>query len=117
MSAATDSLGLCIFGRSVTNPNVDFLANAINDALGTDLQPTFFHKIGREVLLLEREFNIAAGFTAADDDLPQFFYDEPLAPTNQAARFHGTDVFDIYNRLDGVGTQGVPDEYGGKVSE
>ena len=112
MSAATDSLGLCIFGRSVTNPNVDFLANAINDALGTDLHPTFFHKIGREVLRLEREFNLAAGFTDADDDLPQFFYDEPLAPTNQTARFRGEDVFDILDRMDGVGTQGVPDEYG-----
>lgn len=111
-SAATDSLGLCIFGRSVTNPNVDFLANAINDALGTELDPTFFHKIGREVLDLEREFNIAAGFTETDDDLPEFFYDEPLRPTNQTARFRGTDVFDIYGRMDGVNAQGIPEQYG-----
>ena len=30
--AANDSLGLCIFGMSVTNPNTEFLANAINAA-------------------------------------------------------------------------------------
>src|SRR2546426_762571 len=35
--AANDSLGLCIFGMSVTNPNTEFLANAINAAHGTEL--------------------------------------------------------------------------------
>lgn len=111
-SAATDSLGLCIFGRSVTNPNVDFFAESINNAVGTDLDPTFFHKIGRETLRLEREFNVAAGFTSEDDELPKFFYDEPLNPTEKTARFHGGEVFEIYERMDGVGTEGVPDEYG-----
>jgi aldehyde:ferredoxin oxidoreductase len=110
--AAVDSIGLCIFGRSVTNPNIAFLADSINAALGTALEPTFFHKIGRETLRLEREFNEAAGFTAADDNLPAFFYDEPLAPSNQAARFKGVEVHDIYEHLDEGGTQGVPEEYG-----
>ena len=110
--AAVDSIGLCLFGRSVTNPNVAFLADSINAALGTELEPTFFHKIGRETLLLEREFNIAAGFAATDDDLPAFFYDEPLPPTNQSARFRGEQVHQMYEQLDQVGTQGVPDEYG-----
>ena len=111
-SAAVDSVGLCLFGRSVTNPNVAWLADAINAAHGTDLKPTFFHELGREVLRLEREFNLAAGFTDADDELPAFFYDEALPPTARTARFHGAEVHDIYDRLDGVGTMGVPDEYG-----
>ena len=111
-SAAVDSLGLCIFGRSVTNPNVDFLANAVNDAVGTTLEPDFFQKLGRETLQLERTFNVAAGFTAADDELPAFFYQEPLQPTERTARFHGAEVFDIYSHMDEVGTEGVPDQYG-----
>ena len=110
--AAVDSIGLCIFGRTVTNPNVGFLAEAINSAVGTDLAPTFFQQIGREVLRLEREFNLAAGFAAEDDDLPAFFYDEPLPPSNQSARFRGADVHQIYGQLDEVGVQGVPEEYG-----
>ncbi|MCP4418746.1 MAG: aldehyde ferredoxin oxidoreductase, partial [Chloroflexi bacterium] len=69
-SAAVDSIGLCVFGRTTTNPNVDFLADAINNVLGTELAPTFFHEVGRETLKLEREFNLAAGFAEADDDLP-----------------------------------------------
>lgn len=111
-SAAADSIGLCIFGRTITNPNVAFMADSINAAVGTSLEPAFFHLLGRETLLLERQFNEAAGFAAADDDLPAFFYDEPLWPTNQTARFRGVDVFEMYGRLDEVGTQGVPDQFG-----
>jgi len=99
-SAATDSLGLCIFGRSVTNVSTDFLANAINNALGTNLEQSFFQEMGRETLKLEAAFNKEAGFTAEDDELPAFFYNEPLAPSNKVARFHGDDVHDIYERLD-----------------
>src|SRR5437763_6995696 len=97
--AATDSLGLCIFGRSVTEPNTEFIANAINAALGTNLTKDFFPALGRETLKLEREFNRRAGFTERDDELPAFFYTEPLAPTNHVARFHGPDVHGIYERL------------------
>ena len=100
LSAATDSVGLCIFGRSVTNANVDFLANAINNALGTELEQSFFEAMGRETLKLERDFNRAAGFTAADDELPEFFYNEALQPSNHVARFHGDQVHDMYERLD-----------------
>lgn len=110
--AAVDSIGLCVFGRTVTNPNVAFMADAINSALGTEIQPTFFHEIGRETLILEKQFNDAAGFTAEDDDLPAFFYDEPLKPTMQTARFKGAEVHGIFGQLDEVGTLGVPDEYG-----
>ncbi len=111
-SAAVDSIGICVFGRSVTNPNVEMLADAMNSALGTSIKPTFFHEMGRETLALERAFNIQAGFTAADDELPQFFYDEPLNPTGKTARFHGEDVHNMYDVIDTVGTQGVPDEFG-----
>ncbi|HUG35533.1 MAG TPA: aldehyde ferredoxin oxidoreductase C-terminal domain-containing protein [Candidatus Limnocylindrales bacterium] len=97
--AANDSLGLCIFGGVVTNVNLDFLTNAINSAHGTSLTPDFFEALGRETLRLEWEFNRRAGFTAKDDDLPPFFYQEPLPPTNHVARFHGTEVHDMYSKL------------------
>jgi len=31
--------------------------------------------------------------------LPDFFYKEPLFPTNRVARFYGEDVHDIYDKL------------------
>ena len=97
--AANDSLGLCIFGMSVTNPNTEFLANAINAAHGTNLTKDFFEPLGHEALRLEWEFNKRAGFTAKDDELPEFFYQEPLPPTNHVARFHAADVHGMYDKL------------------
>ncbi|MBI2494256.1 MAG: aldehyde ferredoxin oxidoreductase [Candidatus Rokubacteria bacterium] len=97
--AANDSLGLCIFGMSVTNPNTEFIANALNAAHGTSLTKDFFEALGREALRLEYEFNRRAGFTEKDDELPEFFYAEPLPPTNLVARFHGADVHGMWERL------------------
>ena len=97
--AANDSLGLCIFGMGVTMPNAEFIANAINAAHGTSLTKDFFEPLGRETLKLEHEFNKRAGFTAKDDELPAFFYEEPLPPTNHVARFHGADVHGMYAGL------------------
>ena len=87
-----DALGLCLFGRSFTNTNVEMIVGLINDALGTDLEPEFFYEIGKETLLLEDEFNKGAGFTEIDDELPEFFYEEALSPSNQVARFHAQEV-------------------------
>lgn len=98
-SAAQDSLGLCIFGRSVTNVELDFITNAINDAHGTNLTREFYLELGREALQMEWEFNRQAGFTTQDDDLPDFFYQEPVAPTNHVARFHGQDVTEVFARV------------------
>ena len=91
-TAAADSLGLCVFGRSVTDTNIDLVVNAINDAHGTGLEPSFFEELGRETLKLEYEFNLAAGFGIDDDELPQFFYDEPLAPTGRVADIHSREI-------------------------
>jgi len=99
MCAATDSLGLCIFGRSVTEPNTEFIVNALNAACGTSYTKEFFPALGQETLKLEKEFNERAGFTEKDDELPKFFYDEALPPTNRVARFHGSDVHGIYDTL------------------
>jgi len=90
--ASSDALGLCIFGRGVTDTNVAFVINAINDAHGTDLSEEFYKELGVETLALEHQFNLDAGFTVADDELPEFFYSEPLAPTGKVARFHGPEV-------------------------
>jgi len=91
-SAAADSLGLCIFGRSVTNANHALIIDALNSAHGTDLPADFINDLGRETLLMEIEFNEKAGFTEADDALPQFFWDEALPPTGKKARHTGADI-------------------------
>ena len=41
---------------------------------------------------MEHEFNRLAGFTTEDDELPAFFYDEALPPSDKVARFHSGEV-------------------------
>jgi aldehyde:ferredoxin oxidoreductase len=53
---------------------------------------SFYNELGTETLRLEHEFNRAARFSDADDDLSEFFYDEPLPPMNRVARFRGEEV-------------------------
>ncbi len=98
MCAATDSLGLCVFGRTVTTVELDRITEGINAAVGSDLNSSFFDELGRETLRLEREFNRAAGFTRDDDELPRFFYEEALAPSGRAARFHAKEVNEFADR-------------------
>ena len=51
--------------------------------------------LGKETLKLEREFNRRAGFTKADDRLPEWMTREPLPPHNA--------IFDVTEEdLDGV---------------
>lgn len=90
--ATADSLGLCMFGRSVTNVSADLVVGALNDAHGTRLEPAFMQTLGRETLRMEWEFNRRAGFTERDDELPEFFYAEPLPPTGNTARHHSAEV-------------------------
>ena len=99
--ATTDSIGLCIFGRTVTDVNYDFLAEAVNSAFGTNITSDFFRQIGSDALVMERKFNQLAGFGEADDELPSFFYNEPLPPTNHVMRFHAKDVQTLYDPIMG----------------
>jgi len=92
LCASADSLGLCIFGRSVTNEQLDFITQAINDAHGTSLETSFYEDLGRQTLVYEAKFNRDAGFSEADDDLPEFFYSEALPPSDRAGRFRTADV-------------------------
>ncbi len=96
--AAADSVGFCIFGGGITNEHLDLVTGSMNGALGTTLEPSFFHEIGCETLKYEDEFNKAAGFTEDDDELPEFFYKEALWPTNRTARFHASEVNEAKRR-------------------
>ena len=92
LCAAADSLGLCVFGRSVTNERLDFIVQALNDAHGTALEASFFVALGRETLAYENAYNRAAGFGEADDELPPFFREEALPPSERTARFGAAEV-------------------------
>ncbi len=92
LCAAADSLGLCIFGRSVTNEQLTFMVNTLNDAFGLSLETPFYVELGKRTLEHEHAFNRAAGFDISDDELPEFFYTDALDPSERTARFHAAEV-------------------------
>jgi len=97
-TAALDGTGLCLFVAfcMLDVPEaLDMVLAMTNAHLGTNVDEDWYTELGKEILRKERDFNTRAGFTAADDRLPDFFEDEPLPP-------HGA-VFDVpHDELDTV---------------
>lgn len=84
-TAAVDSTGLCLFTAFciLDRPEaLDAIRDMINAQYGWALTPDDIPALGKKVLKAERGFNTAAGFTAAEDRLPDFFKEEPLPPHN-----------------------------------
>jgi aldehyde:ferredoxin oxidoreductase len=93
--AAYDSLGACIFASFGISLNPEVIPDLLTARYGWELDPDFFPALGKHCLAMERDFNRQAGFTAADDRLPEWMTREPLPP-------HQT-VFDVPDEdLDGV---------------
>ncbi|RME78050.1 MAG: aldehyde ferredoxin oxidoreductase [Chloroflexi bacterium] len=95
--AAYDTLGACVFSSFGFALDLDAIRDLLKAQYGWDLGTgeDILDQLGRETLKLERAFNQAAGFTAADDRLPEWMTVEPLPPTNA--------VFDVPEEdLDGV---------------
>ncbi len=103
--AIADSIGLCIFGRSVTDVEYEMMVTAMNDAHDGAITVSDLKTMGEDTLRLEHAFNVAAGFSEAEDELPQFFQDEALPPLNIKARLRSAEVNEHMNilRKDGLG--------------
>ena len=99
-SDIADTLGLCIFGHSVTFTQRRLTAEAIHNAYGTENYEGYVSKIGVKTLRVEEEFNKDEGFNIGDDELPAFFQDK--GPTTDGSQ--GTSNFSliaqIHQRLD-----------------
>ena len=54
-------------------------------------------QMGREVLTMERMYNARAGFTAADDRLPEFFKTEKLPPHNVVFTVTDADLDTVFD--------------------
>lgn len=84
-TAWVDSSGYCLFIAFAVLDIAEGLEGAVetcNGVLGTSWTVDDVGRIGREVIDIERAFNLAAGFTNADDRLPEFMKYEKLPPHN-----------------------------------
>ncbi len=80
--AGYDSLGVCIMGGFGFAQDLTMIRDLINGRYGWGVGDDYLNEVGRETLRLEREFNRRAGFTPADDRVPEWMMEEPLPPLN-----------------------------------
>ncbi len=80
--AGYDTLGACIFAGFGFAAAPETIRDLLNARYGWQVDANILQTLGRETLQLEREFNRRAGFTAADDRLPEWMTREPLPPHN-----------------------------------
>ena len=84
-TAAVDAAGLCVFVAFAVldiASGLEAIPKMLNAQYGLNMTMDDVIDYGKQILKTELEFNKAAGFTPADDRLPQFFSKEPLAPHN-----------------------------------
>lgn len=99
-SAAVDSTGMCIF---VAFPALDdpkclpALIDMINARFGTKLTNDDVTNLGKNILKTERDFNLRAGLTSADDRMPEFMKYETLPPHNVVWDFTNEEIDEFWN--------------------
>lgn len=94
-NAGLDTLGACLFAGFGFAAAPGSIAALLNAKYGWNVGPDIQSELGAETLKNEIAFNQAAGFTTADDRLPEWMTREPLPPTGA--------VFDVPTQdLDGL---------------
>lgn len=95
--AGYDTLGVCIFAGFGFAAVPETIPALLNARYGWDVDESILQELGRETLKLEREFNRRAGFTSADDRLPEWMTREPVAPTNAVFDVSEEDLDHVFN--------------------
>lgn len=97
--AGYDTLGICIMGGFGFAQDLTMIRDLIDGRYGWGVGDNYLKEIGRETLRLEREFNRQAGFTAADDRLPEWMTEEPLPPVDTVFDVPADDLDTIFDDL------------------
>jgi len=99
-TAAVDAAGLCLFvAFAVLDKPEAFEAiyEMINGFYGLNLNGDDVAALGKSILSTERKFNAAAGFTNADDRLPDWMRTEKLAPHGVVFTVPDAELDTVFN--------------------
>jgi aldehyde:ferredoxin oxidoreductase len=104
-TGAIDSAGICQFPEYELEEISDLLSNACDG----DWSAEYLHLVGERIWNLERQFNLAAGLTSADDTLPERMLKEPAPSGAGKDRVCELDkMLPEYYSLRGWDKNGVP---------
>ncbi|MBW1945937.1 MAG: aldehyde ferredoxin oxidoreductase C-terminal domain-containing protein, partial [Deltaproteobacteria bacterium] len=99
-TAAIDATGYCLFiAFAILDQEDTFqdMLDVISGFTGAPLTGDDVVALGKSILTNEREFNAKAGFSAADDRLPEYFKKEPLPPHNVTFQVSDEDLDQVFN--------------------
>lgn len=94
--AGYDTLGVCLMGGFGFGSDPTLIPDLINARYGWDVGESFLQELGMESIKLEREFNRQAGFTAADDRLPEWMSQEKLPEVDTVFDVSAADLDTIF---------------------
>ncbi len=102
-TAFIDSTGYCLF---IAFPILDIetgfagMVESVAGVLGLEADSVDAFAMGKEILKVERNFNKQAGFTSADDRLPEFMRYEKLPPHDVVWTMPDKDLDEVYAWMD-----------------
>ncbi|KXB00746.1 aldehyde:ferredoxin oxidoreductase [candidate division MSBL1 archaeon SCGC-AAA259O05] len=99
-TAVIDTAGYCLFTAFAVMDipeGLEGMVETVNGVLGTDLTTEDVPELGKQVLETEREFNKEAGFSNADDRLPEFMREEKLPPHNEVFDVPEEDLDSVFS--------------------
>jgi aldehyde:ferredoxin oxidoreductase len=96
-NAGYDTLGACVFAGFGFMAAPEAIRDLLNARYGWQVGTDVLQVLGRRTISLEREFNRRAGFTSADDRLPEWMTEEPLRPHDTVFDVPSEDLDTIYN--------------------
>lgn len=97
--AAYDVFGLCAFLMAATAMKPELITEMLNGLYGTAYEPSHVAETGKDVIRREIAFNRAAGFTAADDTIPDYFKQEKLPPFNLEWDISDEELSSVFGEL------------------
>lgn len=95
--AGYDTLGACIFAGFGFAASPESIRDLLNARYGWQVGTDILQVLGRQTIALELEFNRRAGFTHADDRLPEWMTEEPLSPLNSVFDVSEQDLDTIFD--------------------
>jgi aldehyde:ferredoxin oxidoreductase len=98
-TAVIDATGYCLFiAFAVLDipEGLEGVVETVNGVLGINLTVNDIAGIGKSIIDTEIKFNKAAGFTSADDRLPEFLLKEPLPPYNEVFDVPDDDLDSVF---------------------
>ena len=96
-NAGYDTLGACSFAGFGFAAAPHTIRDLLNARYGWEVGEDILQVLGKQALKLEREFNRRAGFTPADDRLPEWMTREPLPPHNAVFDVPEEDLDGLYD--------------------